>query len=661
MKKLLCTIALIFLLICSLLACNNPEGTDNLEDTDNSQDLVMPHTHTFGEWQNTIEPTCVNEGQAERVCSCGEKESRVLAKLTSYNLGDTVENLKFIVDDGSTFSLYETLKETKAVLLVFDLNSFDMVQLALNNYPNAEAVGIADTTEYELSEYKATHNTEFACTLRSYADSINGRFNAKYVLIDREAKICALHKETAESNELFSRAFKFCTKEDYVFAAYDSFWAIPEYIVTPEECTEHAFLSFETTKEATCSEYGVKIGSCKHCGYYFEEKYILDHTYVFNVCSICGNKRFTTDISNLVLKSTDRTCTLVSILDKSVTEIIIPEGVTHIEEGALSGCSNLERITLPFSSCDDKPLISFFGKTIYENSYKAEISYAWWIQQGLRRAIYYIPSSLKTINILGGEIGKNDFKGLTYVTTVNIGGNVSKINSNLSLSDCPYLTNVTIAKENPYYTIIENDLYSKDGTTLIKKALFRTFAKCDYIDILQMHANGELSIIIEDTHTKLVYFDHEINFFDLSNYIDFLEDTIANGREYSITVIINNNPYYHKVSGCLIETQTQTLIYAEDNANIINDGSVKHIGDLAFMGYSQDIILPIEIESVYTSSFTSNAKVFYEGTEEDWNNIIVHTGINDAIYSQIIYYSETTPTGDGNYWHYVDGVPTIWD
>ena len=24
------------------------------------------------------------------------------------------------------------------------------------------------------------------------------------------------------------------------------------------------------------------------------------------------------------------------------------------------------------------------------------------------------------------------------------------------------------------------------------------------------------------------------------------------------------------------------------------------------------------------------------------------------------YYSETPPTGDGNYWHYVDGVVTVW-
>ena len=28
--------------------------------------------------------------------------------------------------------------------------------------------------------------------------------------------------------------------------------------------------------------------------------------------------------------------------------------------------------------------------------------------------------------------------------------------------------------------------------------------------------------------------------------------------------------------------------------------------------------------------------------------------------SYVYYYSETEPTTTGNYWHYVNGVPTIW-
>ena len=43
--------------------------------------------HKFGDWATVKEPTYTTEGQAERVCACGEKETKTLEKLT-YLLGD---------------------------------------------------------------------------------------------------------------------------------------------------------------------------------------------------------------------------------------------------------------------------------------------------------------------------------------------------------------------------------------------------------------------------------------------------------------------------------------------------------------------------------------------------------------------------------------------
>ena len=45
------------------------------------------HEHTFGEWVQTLAPTCEETGKEERVCSdCGEKETRdVEAKGHSYS------------------------------------------------------------------------------------------------------------------------------------------------------------------------------------------------------------------------------------------------------------------------------------------------------------------------------------------------------------------------------------------------------------------------------------------------------------------------------------------------------------------------------------------------------------------------------------------------
>ncbi|MEE3432094.1 MAG: hypothetical protein VZR78_05090, partial [Candidatus Enteromonas sp.] len=53
---------------------------------------------------------------------------------------------------------------------------------------------------------------------------------------------------------------------------------------------------------------------------------------------------------------------------------------------------------------------------------------------------------------------------------------------------------------------------------------------------------------------------------------------------------------------------------------------------------------------------SSLAKVFYAGSAA-----ITINGGNDQLTSATwYYYSEEEPTESGNYWRYVDGVPTVW-
>lgn len=62
------------------------------------------------------------------------------------------------------------------------------------------------------------------------------------------------------------------------------------------------------------------------------------------------------------------------------------------------------------------------------------------------------------------------------------------------------------------------------------------------------------------------------------------------------------------------------------------------------------------------SDCTSLEKVYYMGTTDDWANIGIGSyGNNRLIYATRYYYSKIKPTTAGNYWHYVDGVPTVWD
>ena len=88
---------------------------------------------------------------------------------------------------------------------------------------------------------------------------------------------------------------------------------------------------------------------------------------------------------------------------------------------------------------------------------------------------------------------------------------------------------------------------------------------------------------------------------------------------------------------------------------------VESIGTSAFENCNllQQIVIPASVATIKENAFTScntNMNIFVEaeeskaGFESGWN------GSCENVY----YMSETEPTGDGNFWHYVEGVPTIW-
>ena len=142
---------------------------------------------------------------------------------------------------------------------------------------------------------------------------------------------------------------------------------------------------------------------------------------------------------------------------------IIPNSVTSMGNSAFSGCSSLESISLPFAgnrrtAYDNDYQYTFgyiFGKSSYENSYAAKQEYVYWYFVDKQyedwwfvdEATYYIPESLKTVNITDGNyipnyaferckhisniylplsmkiIGEDAFNGCTDLNIVNYGGN----------------------------------------------------------------------------------------------------------------------------------------------------------------------------------------------------------------------------------------------
>lgn len=75
------------------------------------------------------------------------------------------------------------------------------------------------------------------------------------------------------------------------------------------------------------------------------------------------------------------------------------------------------------------------------------------------------------------------------------------------------------------------------------------------------------------------------------------------------------------------------------------------------------ITIPDNVISIGSSAFdgcSSLTKVYYKGTAAKWSNISIDSSNSSLTNAIRYYYSETVPTTSGKYWHYVNGIPTIW-
>jgi len=114
-------------------------------------------------------------------------------------------------------------------------------------------------------------------------------------------------------------------------------------------------------------------------------------------------------------------------------------------------------------------------------------------------------------------------------------------------------------------------------------------------------------------------------------YLSFGLEDIAVFKIHSETKLIGDHAFYSDGGRCL--------------SAVVIPASVVLIGENAFRG--------VVLEAVY-----------YCGSESDWENIEIsedgdygNAQLNNATR---YYYSENPPTVAGNWWHYVDDVPTVW-
>ena len=128
-----------------------------------------------------------------------------------------------------------------------------------------------------------------------------------------------------------------------------------------------------------------------------------------------------------------------------LTSVTIPNSVTSIGSPTFQGCSGLVEMTIPFvggsATATESSASTLFG---YIFGYSTSSQTGTICQYNGGSSIYaYIPSSLRSVTVTGGNLLRGAFYGCSMLTSVAIPNSVTSI-GDYAFFDCSGLTSVTI-------------------------------------------------------------------------------------------------------------------------------------------------------------------------------------------------------------------------
>lgn len=279
-------------------------------------------------------------------------------------------------------------------------------------------------------------------------------------------------------------------------------------------------------------------------------------------------------------------------------DVVIPDGITAIDDNVFENCCHLTSVTLP-------------------NSIKSIGDYAFYACENLASVI--IPDSITSIPYYA-------FSGCTNLTSVTIGKGVKTIGRS-AFEFCPSLRNVYYNGDIASWCSIDFDDYANP---LRNEANLYIRTESGNFELVE-------NLVIPDNITSIRYDAFK-------GCISLLKVTIGNGVKHIDDSAFAYSTLTDVIIGRGIEAIGTELALCNALTSITIENNITYIDGYAF------------------SECFDLRSIFFKGTAFEFKKIVIGEIAARNIEEEVTvyYFSEDTPTEEGNFWHYVHGIPTIW-
>ncbi len=360
----------------------------------------------------------------------------------------------------------------------------------------------------------------------------------------------------------------------------------------------------------------------------------------------------------------------------SLTSVVIPDSVTSIGELAFYDCDSLTSIVIPNS-------VTSIGSSAFEDCDRLTSVVIPDSVTSIGDVAFAYCDSLTSV-VIGSSvtrIGNYAFAYCDSLTSIVIPNSVTSI-GDVAFEDCDRLTSVVIPDSVTSIGDVAFAYCDSLTSVVIGSSVTRignyAFAYCDSLTSIVI-PNSVTSIgddAFEDCDSLYeVYNLSSLNITKGSSsygYVGYYAEYIYTSSDTPST-LVNDNGYIYSDQGDdkilikYIGNQTKVVIpdyitkiyeYAFYNnyklTSVVIPDSVTSIGNSAFYDCDRltSVVIPDSVTSIggFAFAYCDSLTIYAEATSmpSGWGNISVYL------------YSKTQPGNTGNYWRYVDGVPTKW-